>query len=60
MEKRIAYLKKLHEMKLDETFDSLPKKKLLNSKLKWKKLDKNLGGIKRYACIPKCTFCCRS
>ena len=29
MEKRIAYLKKLHEMEQDGTFDSLPKKEVI-------------------------------
>ena len=56
MEKRIAYLKKLHEMETDGTFDSLPKKEVIKLKAEMEKLDKNLGGIKDMHGIPNVLF----
>ena len=56
MEKRIAYLKKLHEMEQDGTFDSLPKKEVIKLRAEMEKLEKNLGGIKDMHGIPNVLF----
>jgi len=56
MEKRISYLKKLHEMETNGTFESLPKKEVIKLKAEMEKLDKNLGGIKDMHGIPNVLF----
>ncbi|NLV34647.1 MAG: 30S ribosomal protein S2 [Clostridiaceae bacterium] len=56
MEKRISYLKKLHEMETNGTFESLPKKEVIKLKAEMDKLDKNLGGIKDMHGIPNVLF----
>jgi small subunit ribosomal protein S2 len=56
MEKRISYLKKLHEMETNGTFESLPKKEVIKLKAELDKLDKNLGGIKDMHGIPNVLF----
>ncbi|MFA5341402.1 MAG: 30S ribosomal protein S2 [Clostridia bacterium] len=56
MERRIAYLKKLHEMETNGTFESLPKKEVIKLKAEMEKLDKNLGGIKDMHGIPNVLF----
>lgn len=56
MEKRIAYLKKLHIMEENGTFESLPKKEVIKLKSEMEKLEKNLGGIKDMHGIPNVLF----
>ena len=56
IEKRIAYLKKLHEMENNGTFESLPKKEVIKLKAEMEKLEKNLGGIKDMHGIPNVLF----
>ena len=56
MEKRIEYLKKLHQMEEDCTFDSLPKKEVIKLRAEMEKLEKNLGGIKDMHGIPNVLF----
>jgi len=56
MEKRIEYLKKLHQMEEDGTFDSLPKKEVIKLRAEMEKLEKNLGGIKDMHGIPNVLF----
>lgn len=56
IEKRIAYLKKLHEMENNGTFESLPKKEVIKLKTEMEKLEKNLGGIKDMHGIPNVLF----
>jgi len=56
IEKRIAYLKQLHEMETNGTFDSLPKKEVVKLKSEMEKLENNLGGIKDMHGIPNALF----
>ena len=45
---RIERLKQIETMAEDGTFDVLPKKEVIQIKKEWEKLERNLGGIKKY------------
>ena len=56
IQSRIARLKAIEKMSEDGTFDVLPKKKVIELKKEWEKLEKNLGGIKDMKKIPDAIF----
>ena len=53
---RIARLKELEEMRVNGTFDVLPKKEVAKLNLELEKLEKNLGGIKEMPKLPDAVF----
>ena len=48
IQKRIERLAQINQMEEDGTFDMLPKKEVIKLKAQRDKLEKYLGGIKRY------------
>jgi small subunit ribosomal protein S2 len=52
----IDRLKTLEKMKEDGTFERLPKKEVASLEREREKLEKNLGGVKEMAKLPKCIF----
>jgi len=52
----IDRLKALEKMAEDGTFERLPKKEVANLEREREKLEKNLGGMKEMAKLPKCIF----
>ena len=56
IQKRIARLEQLNNMKEDGTFDLLPKKEVIKLELEIEKLEKFMGGIKNMGTLPKAMF----
>ncbi len=56
IQSRIKRLKDIERMSEDGTFDVLPKKEVIEIKMEWEKLEKNIGGIKNMKKIPDAIF----
>ncbi|RLB69676.1 MAG: 30S ribosomal protein S2 [Deltaproteobacteria bacterium] len=56
IKKSIARLKKLETMKVDGTYELLPKKEVVSLERQREKLEKNLGGVKNMEKQPACVF----
>jgi len=54
--KRVRRLEQLNKMKIDGTFDLLPKKEIIKLELEIEKLEKYLGGIKTMDKLPGALF----